>query len=86
MQFDLDAIGEMVAWLVDHDVPARHQEQSLATLEEEAARICQGLLSEKRQNTRGCKQEGFDHTFPSTARISTLRLERPMSIYLMFGA
>jgi len=31
VQFYFDAIGEMLAWLVDHNVPARHQEQSLAT-------------------------------------------------------
>jgi hypothetical protein len=67
VQFDLDAIGEMVAWLVEQDVPARDQKQSLAPFEVEAACIRQGLLSVKRQNTRGGQQKGFDHAFTSAA-------------------
>lgn len=43
MQFDLDAVGKMLAWLVAKDMPIRHKEQSIIAAEEEAA--CTGQQS-----------------------------------------
>ena len=39
VKFNLDAIREVLARLVDHDVPAGHQEQALVALEEQSARV-----------------------------------------------
>src|SRR6185436_15093066 len=44
MQLDLDAVREVLARLVHHHVPARHQKQPSIALEEEAAGIRQGAL------------------------------------------
>ena len=57
VQFDLDAIGEVLARLVDHHVPAGHQEQALAALEEKAAGIGQQPLSFESDHPRRGQQQ-----------------------------
>ena len=62
MQFDLDPVGEMLARLVDHHMPAGHQKQALIPLEEKPARIRHGLLPVESADARGRQQNGFDHS------------------------
>src|SRR5690606_3083434 len=58
---DLDAIREMLARFIEHHMAARHQKQSLATLEEEAAGRRQQALLFKCEDARGSEENGFDH-------------------------
>ena len=53
VQFDLDAVREMLARLVDHHMPAGHQKQAPIALKEEPAGIGQWPLSVKSADTRG---------------------------------
>lgn len=57
-------VGEVPAGFVDQDVPARHQEQPLAALEEKTAGVRQRLLLIESEDACGGKKYGFDHRGP----------------------
>lgn len=59
VQFDLDAVGEVLAGLVAKDVAAGDQKQALVTLEEEAAGIGQSPRPDKGEDAGGGKKYGF---------------------------
>ena len=62
MKFDFNAIREMLAWLIEHDMPAGYQIQPVIALEEEAARIRQWPLSSECENPCRRQQDGFEHS------------------------
>ena len=57
VQFDLDAVGEVPARLVDHHVPAGHQEEAFAALEEKTARVGQQPIAVERVHPRRGQQQ-----------------------------
>src|SRR6185369_8323757 len=61
VQLDLDAVREVLARLVEHDMPAGHQEQSLGALEEKAAGIGQVPILIEGRDAGGGEQNVFDH-------------------------
>lgn len=61
MQLNLDPVGEMLGRLVDQHVPARHNKQSLPSLEEKAGSIGLCLLAFECGNARDGQEDCFDH-------------------------
>ena len=61
VQLDLQPVRAMIARFVQYHVPARHQEQAILPLEEEAGRVGQVLLPVHRRHARHGQQERFDH-------------------------
>ena len=57
VQFDLDAVRQVLTRFVDHHVTARHQEQPCFALKEKAARIGQQLLPFEGEDARGGEQK-----------------------------
>jgi hypothetical protein len=60
MQLEFDPVRKMLAWLVDHHVPAGDHEQPRVALEEEAAGIGQAALAFERADARRGQQHRFD--------------------------
>ena len=87
VQFDLDAIGEVLARLVDHHVPAGHQEQAFAALEEKAAGVGQQPLSFESDHPRRGQQQrisgryrvsfsGMTHCAPAAKCDNTVHVDK----------
>jgi hypothetical protein len=73
VQLDLDPVRPVVRRLVEDDMPAGDEEETLLALEEEAGRPGQGPLAVKRRDSRGGEQEGFDHGIGTSKRRSLVR-------------
>ena len=61
MQFDLDPVREVLALLIEHDMPAGDQKQPPAALEEKGTGIGQRPLPFESADAGGSKENGFDH-------------------------
>ena len=59
MKLDFDSVGKMLGGLVEQDVPARHQEEALLTLEKEAGGGGEDAVGEEGRNARRGKEQGF---------------------------
>ena len=61
MQFDLYAVGKVLAQLVAKHMATSHQIQALITLEKEAAGVGQAQLLVEGNDARAAQENGFDH-------------------------
>jgi len=57
----LKAVGKVLAWLVDHHMPARHEKQPPIAFEEEAARSGERTPVVKGRDPDGGQQQRLNH-------------------------
>src|SRR5208283_442726 len=76
VELDLQAVREMTARFVFHDVPARDQEQAFIAFEKKAARIRQRPLLLEGANPRRSEQERVDQRILLPSLVSSFEAAR----------